>query len=300
MYIRFPSDGNASRGAIGMRFLYAAAAFSGVVGLVLLGVVALSVDSQTTSVTSIAESNNLASRFSVPTIASVPGPRPWKELAIAAMEATNTCGMDVSMKGHARLKAAMANMDSQSRALIARAETEVTEATNLRKELPGATAPLGYWDPWGISTDLPQGKLLFYREVELKHGRICMLAALGILVAEKFHPLFGGTIGDAPAVVAFRDASLKDFWKIIAVVISVIEFQSIRTFQNFAGKQVDDKWMMKEDRIPGDLGFDPLGLKPKKATELVDLQTKELNNGRLAMISVAGIIVQEMITGKKV
>merc|ERR1719159_1708705 len=125
MYIRFPSDGNASRGATGTRFLYAAAAFSGVVGLVLLGVVALSDDSQTTSVTSIAESNNLASRFSVPTIASVPGPRPWKELAIAAMEATNTCGMDVSMKGHARLKAVMANMDSQSRALIARAETEV-------------------------------------------------------------------------------------------------------------------------------------------------------------------------------
>ena len=32
---------------------------------------------------------------------------------------------------------------------------------------------------------------------------------------------------------------------------------------------------------PGQLGFDPLGLKPAGAADFKDMQTKEINNGRL-------------------
>ena len=39
--------------------------------------------------------------------------------------------------------------------------------------------------------------------------------------------------------------------------------------------------------------FDPLGLKPKA------MQAKEINNGRLAMIAMAGMVVQELVTGNK-
>jgi hypothetical protein len=290
MYSHLSSDGNDSRGAISTRFFYAAVAFSGVVSLVILGVV-----TQTPPATSIVESSNLASRFSVPTIASLPGPRPWKEFAIAAMEASNSCGRDASSKGHAGLKAAMAKMDSQSKALIVRASTE---AVNKVKEMPGIVAPLGFWDPAGLSTDVPQGKLLFYREVEIKHGRVCMLAALGILVAERFHPLFGGNI-DVPAYIAFQQTPLQQFWYIVALVISIVEFQSIRTFQDLVGQEGADLWTMKEDRVSGDLGWDPLGLKPTKPAELLELQNKEILNGRLAMISVAGMIAQELVTKKK-
>ena len=31
-----------------------------------------------------------------------------------------------------------------------------------------------------------------YREAELKHGRVAMLAAWGMITADKYHPLFGG------------------------------------------------------------------------------------------------------------
>ncbi len=52
---------------------------------------------------------------------------------------------------------------------------------------------------------------------------------------------------------------------------------------------------LKEDYIPGDLGFDPLGIKPKTEAELDVMKTKELNNGRLAMIGIAGMLVQELV-----
>ena len=56
-------------------------------------------------------------------------------------------------------------------------------------------------------------------------------------------------------------------------------------------------WAIRTDHEAGDLGFDPLGLKPTDATELAEMQTKELNNGRLAMIAIAGMVVQEGVTG---
>lgn len=52
---------------------------------------------------------------------------------------------------------------------------------------------------------------------------------------------------------------------------------------------------LKEDYTPGDLGFDPLGLKPEDEEALVTMKTKELNNGRLAMIGIAGMLVQELV-----
>jgi light-harvesting complex I chlorophyll a/b binding protein 4 len=45
--------------------------------------------------------------------------------------------------------------------------------------------------------------------------------------------------------------------------------------------------------------FDPLGLKPKDVAGLEAMQAKEINNGRLAMIAMAGMVVQELVTGNK-
>lgn len=59
---------------------------------------------------------------------------------------------------------------------------------------------------------------------------------------------------------------------------------------------------LKDDYIPGDLGFDPLNLKPysnepypKLSEEFKDMRTKELQNGRLAMLGIAGIVAQELV-----
>merc|ERR1719498_556043 len=79
------------------------------------------------------------------------------------------------------------------------------------KEMPGVTGPLGFFDPLGFSADASEGKIKFYREVELKHGRVGMLASLGFLVGENFHPLFGGDI-DVPSYLAFQQTPLQTFW----------------------------------------------------------------------------------------
>merc|ERR550514_260274 len=98
------------------------------------------------------------------------------------------------------------------------------------QDMAGVTAPLGFFDPLGFATDCSAGKLLFYREVELKHGRVGMLAALGILVGEQFHPLFGGDI-DLPAYITFQFTPLQTFWPAVVAAIAIPEVFSVFTFK---------------------------------------------------------------------
>merc|ERR1711904_595929 len=107
---------------------------------------------------------------------------------------------------------------------------------------------------------------------------------------------FGGDI-DVPAYVAFQQTPLQTFWPAVALAIAIPEIFSILGFKE---PDTDGNfWTMKEDRTPGDLGFDPLGLKPTDPKEFKEMQTKELNNGRLAMIAAAGMVAQELASGQK-
>ena len=55
----------------------------------------------------------------------------------------------------------------------------------------GAQAPLGFFDPLGLVADGDQEKFDRLRYVEIKHGRISMLAVVGYLVAEAGYRLPG-------------------------------------------------------------------------------------------------------------
>jgi hypothetical protein len=90
----------------------------------------------------------------------------------------------------------------------------------------------------------------------------------------------------------------------VVFVIAIPEIFSVFTFETpalFAGltSKTGSTWEIRSDHEAGDLGFDPLGLKPTDPAELKEMQTKELNNGRLAMIAAAGMILQELATGNK-
>jgi hypothetical protein len=96
-------------------------------------------------------------------------------------------------------------------------------------ELAGATPPLGFWDPLNFSEGASEGRMLFYREVEIKHGRVAMLAAVGFPVAEQLHPLFGGRI-DVPSYIAFQATPLQTFWGSVLFLLSLLEVAARAVF----------------------------------------------------------------------
>lgn len=72
------------------------------------------------------------------------------------------------------------------------------------KTMPGNTGPLGFFDPLGLCPD-GEKKFKRYRESELKHGRVAMLAVLGVLVGESGFNFFGNDI-TGPAIFQYQQA----------------------------------------------------------------------------------------------
>jgi hypothetical protein len=152
-------------------------------------------------------------------------------------------------------------------------------------------------DPLGLTPDTKEG-LVLYREAELAHGRVAMMGALGYLVQSHFAPLFD--MEGAP-VIRHLDLVLKSELGQFAgtTLLMAIFFSEIARAR--IGWVEPDVAMrtLRSEYTPGDLGFDPLGLKPKDAAGLLAMQNKELNNGRLAMIAIAGMTAQELATGQQ-
>merc|ERR1711953_222661 len=57
-------------------------------------------------------------------LASLPGGS-WKDVAVAAMQASQGCRRDVSVRANPQVKAAIANMDSKSRAQLSQLDVMV-------------------------------------------------------------------------------------------------------------------------------------------------------------------------------
>jgi hypothetical protein len=90
--------------------------------------------------------------------------------------------------------------------------------------LPGSTAPLGQFDPLGLTKDMSIEEIKRYRESEVTHGRVAMLATLGYLVGENFHPFFGGVIsGPANTHLAQVQEVAPAFFVLLTLAIGTSE-----------------------------------------------------------------------------
>jgi hypothetical protein len=187
-------------------------------------------------------------------------------------------------------------MRTQSSVAMKAASTPGSSSEYIRS-LPGVLAPVQFFDPLGLTNDKPIAELKRYREAEVTHGRVAMLAALGFLVGENFNPLFDGKI-TGPAINQFWDVP-PPLWAILGIGIGICETYraQIGWVEPQIGKSYD---VLRENYSPGDIGWDPLGLRPEDPQELFDMQTKELQNGRLAMLAVAGFVAQEEVNGKQI
>ena len=168
------------------------------------------------------------------------------------------------------------------------------------EDLPGALPPVGFWDPLGFADKADEATLKRYREAELTHGRVAMLAVVGFLVGEKVEGssfLFDSQI-TGPAITHLAQVPTI-FWGLLSIAIGAAEYKrSTIGWVEPEKVPVAQPGLLREEYYPGDLGFDPLGLRPEDPEELAVLQTKELQNGRLAMLAAAGFMAQELTDGK--
>merc|ERR1712060_952821 len=90
--------------------------------------------------------------------------------------------------------------------------------------IPGALPPTGFFDPLGLAEKADDATLLRYREAEVTHGRVAMLATVGFLVGEKVEGssfLFDGQI-TGPAITHLNQVP-NPFWAFLLIAIGAAE-----------------------------------------------------------------------------
>jgi|Dee2metaT_10_FD_contig_31_6307648_length_702_multi_10_in_0_out_0_1 light-harvesting complex I chlorophyll a/b binding protein 1 len=168
-------------------------------------------------------------------------------------------------------------------------------------ELPGDIAPTGFFDPLGLSNGKDANTIKMWREAELKHGRVCMLASVGVLTQE----LLKNPLGiDGPGIRHFDlvDQQFPEFGELFILLCAFIEGWTIQNKWESRSETRDLKRAarLRDDVDAGDYGWDPLEWYPEDPEEQAIIKTKELQNGRLAMLGFAGIVAQELTDGKEI
>merc|ERR1711924_408050 len=156
--------------------------------------------------------------------------------------------------------------------------------------LPGNSIPGGQelnFDPAGFLEGKSELEVNRYREAELTHGRVGMLASAGFLVQEKFHPLFSGDGGPAIDQIPALPVWL---WAVMVGGIGLVESQRISIgFRELDGTKLKAETALKP-------GYEPGNLAPTDPAEFRLMQEKELAHARLGMIAAAGFLAQEAVT----
>jgi hypothetical protein len=148
------------------------------------------------------------------------------------------------------------------------------------------------FDPLNCSTDIITLKK--YREAEVKHGRLAMLGSVGWPLAELYHPYLSkisnspnllSVNGKVPSILNGGLDKINPVFFMAAITLATsLELSNIK--KNY-----------ENESIPGDLGFDPLKLyNGRDVVTKKNLELKEINNGRLAMVAITYYVFSEFIT----
>jgi len=146
----------------------------------------------------------------------------------------------------------------------------------------GDCAPLGFFDPLGFSKDASPETMKKFREAELKHGRVAMLACFGMISADatSLFPRVFNDFSSNPLAAVTQTPKLG--WLQIGTFIMFIEVLGIINSR-------------RPDYEPGNF----LGTSQWEMDATWEsYQTKELNNGRLAMFGAIGMLTGSYITGQ--
>jgi len=143
-----------------------------------------------------------------------------------------------------------------------------------KEEQIGAQAPLGFWDPLDLCKD--EATFKDFRAKELKHGRLAMMGALGMLTQSLVQlPGFEGVPKDVSA------ATVGNGQAGFILILAIIGALEARVF------------IQDESKEPGNFG-NPVPWFDDYSDEM---RARELNNGRIAMFAAIGQIAAGLYTG---
>jgi len=186
---------------------------------------------------------------------------------------------------------------------------EISDAAGLEKLADELNPIVGYWDPLNIGSTSKEN-IAWFRHAEIKHGRVAMAGFIGWIVgASGIHFPWALTTSG----VTFADISAAggpgDQWDALpsaakAQIFCAIGFLELWGESSVALENDGQKHYVRGGKpgyypslkgnmphpVPFDL-FDPFGLS-KKATAEQKAKglLKEINNGRLAMIGLFGLV----------
>jgi nitrite reductase/ring-hydroxylating ferredoxin subunit len=179
--------------------------------------------------------------------------------------------------------------------------TPVPGSEKMLGTMVGADVETGgeIWDPMGFAKlydrNFDFNNVMVYphvqwlREAELKHGRVCMLAFVGMVVQQWYQ--IPGLPQQPDWIKALDECYASPVAQLglvqISVFAMVVEGNSNPSLA----------WIGEMDREPGDLGFDPLKFSKRPGFDLKKKQLIELKNGRLAMIGVASMAANHVLPG---
>merc|ERR1719405_182990 len=136
--------------------------------------------------------------------------------------------------------------------------------------LPGTLDPVPDFDPAGLSETVSLEDIKLWREAEVTHGRISMLAVLGFLAQERAHFLFVEPEKDIGPAIRHLDevrAVNPAFFELLTFAIGCAELYRalngwIAPTSTTAGKvslELPEGALraLQPDYYPGDIGFDP-------------------------------------------
>jgi light-harvesting complex I chlorophyll a/b binding protein 4 len=153
------------------------------------------------------------------------------------------------------------------------------------KNLKGYVGDTGF-DPLGFSDKFDMNWL---REAEIKHGRTSMLATLGFVMQQWW---------TLPGMTHVDDANLAPTIVGASPMLQIVLWMGVLEFWTNKGNVTMETMFKDPKRVPGELGFDPMGLATgKSAEQMAEMQLKEIKNGRLAMLAIGGMIHHNWITG---
>ncbi|VEU33413.1 unnamed protein product [Pseudo-nitzschia multistriata] len=149
------------------------------------------------------------------------------------------------------------------------------------------------FDPLGLATS--DELLLDYREAEVKHARLAMLAAVGWPISEledrNIAEFFNApsVLDDGDRVPSVLNGGLDRidprFWGFCLGMSAAIDMYGVSKSRRGSA-----------DYFPGNIGFDPLNLFPPDREGREKMKLAEIKHGRIAMLGVVGYVSEEYVT----